>query len=244
MKMAGSVALVTGAASGIGLAIARTFASQGADLVLADLDSAGLAKAVETLPEARSVVADLRATEALHSLVDAALESFGRLDVLVNCAGLFRSCARDEVTSAEWREIFAVNLEAPFFLTRAAARPMIRQGSGSIINVSSVAGYYPRADQAAYCASKAGLEHLTRVFALELAPHGVRANGLRPGVVATSMAARELTAERLEGLRRSVPLGKMASAEQIAEAALFLATHGHMTGHMLCVDGGQTVNFA
>lgn len=244
MKLEGKVALITGGARGIGYAIARAFDAKGAAVVLADLHEAGLEQVAGSLAKARTVAVDLTETARLDRVVEATVDAFGRLDVLVNNAGVFLVRPRDEMTLLECQRLFALNLDAPFFLGRAAARVMVRQRSGNIINVSSVAGYYPRADQAAYCASKAGLEHLTRVFALELAPYGVRANALRPGVVETEMAVTQLGPERVKRLQESIPLGRMATPGQIAEAALFLATHEHVTGQVLCVDGGQTINFA
>ena len=205
MKLEGKVALITGGARGIGYAIARAFDAKGAAVVLADLHEAGLEQVAGSLAKARTVAVDLTETARLDRVVEATVDAFGRLDVLVNNAGVFLVRPRDEMTLLECQRLFALNLDAPFFLGRAAARVMVRQRSGNIINVSSVAGYYPRADQAAYCASKAGLEHLTRVFALELAPYGVRANALRPGVVETEMAVTSSAPSGSSGSRSQFP---------------------------------------
>jgi NAD(P)-dependent dehydrogenase (short-subunit alcohol dehydrogenase family) len=136
----------------------------------------------------------------------------------------------------------AINLRAPFLASKAAARHMISRGAGAIVNISSVAGFYPRADQAAYGASKAGLEHLTRILALDLAPSGVRVNCVRPGVVETGMARASYGEAGLARWASAVPLRQLASPEDIAEAVLYLARARHVTGHVLCVDGGQVLN--
>lgn len=241
-SLTGKVALITGAARGIGWAIARKFHVNGCALVLADQNADGLRTAASDLDRTLVEVIDLAETSQLQRVVDAAINGFGRLDILVNNAGVFGVRPSDQVTLEEWNYAFAVNLVAPFFLSQAASRVMRAQGSGCIINVTSVASYYPRAEQAAYCASKAALEHLTRVLALEYAASDLRVNALRPGAVDTGFGERALGEEAYQALCKTIPLGRTAALEQIAEGALYLATAEHMTGQALCIDGGQSIN--
>lgn len=146
-----------------------------------------------------------------------------------------------EMTEDEWDRVLAINLKVPFLTSQAAAAHLGANGYGAIVNLSSVAGYYPRADQAAYGAAKAGLEHLTRILALDLAPH-VRVNAVRPGIVATGMARAAFDAATLARWEGAVPLRRLAQPEDVAEAVLYLLRARHVTGQILTVDGGQTIN--
>ena len=238
----GRIAAVTGAARGIGLAIARQMRAAGADVIMLDRDGPALTTAAEALGAAAAVTTDCSDPAAAAAALSNAASDSGGLDVLVNNAGRCAATDNDATTLADWDETLRVNLIAPHSLSLAAAGHMRRRGGGAIVNVSSVAAYYPRAEQAAYCASKAGLEHLTRVLALGLAPDNIRVNTLRPGLTESSMG-RQALGDR-GGHVEGIPLRRMARAEAIAEAALFLATAEHVTGQVLCVDGGQTINFA
>ena len=237
------VALITGAVGGLGAEFVRGFDAAGYRIVLVDLAAEAMAELVRDLKDAFVVAADLRDETGAPKIIEAAVNHFGRLDVLVNSAGLFHAKPTEEVTTKDWDETLNVNLRAPFLLMQAAAKAMKAKGAGCMINISSTAGFYPRADQAAYCASKAGLEHLTKVFALDLAPYGIRVNGIRPGVVATGMARRDYGERGLARWATAVPLRKLAQPGDIVEAALFLADATHVTGQIISVDGGQTINF-
>ena len=183
-------AIVTGGAGALGSVIAEHLHREGARIVLLDKDEAGLASVAQGLDGAIAMQIDLTEHDALLSAVDSIASSHGNIDILVNCSARFDVCDIDEITPESWNTALALNLTAPFQLSQAVARYMRAVKRGSIVNVSSVAAFYPRADQAAYCASKAALEHLTRVTALAYAADGIRVNTLRPGLVAAGMGDR------------------------------------------------------
>jgi NAD(P)-dependent dehydrogenase (short-subunit alcohol dehydrogenase family) len=228
------VALVTGAAGGIGGELCAALAEADYTIVAVDRHESGTAF--------HFIASDLASDEGPGDAVRAAIALFGRLDLVVHAAGVFDSRPTQAVTVAAWDLALSVNLRAAFFLAQAAIAALTTS-KGSIINISSVAGHYPRADQAAYCASKAGLEHLTRVLAIDFAPRGVRVNAVRPGVVETGMARESYGTEGLARWAAAVPLGQLARPSDIAEGVLYLARARHVTGHVLTVDGGQTINF-
>jgi NAD(P)-dependent dehydrogenase (short-subunit alcohol dehydrogenase family) len=231
-----SIAVVTGAARGLGAAIAGALSEAGYCIAGIDRDPVSLGAGVI------SVIADLARPEAPAAAIGEVVRQLGRIDVLVNCAGIFQAKPNSEVSAADWDLTLAVNLRAPFLLAQAAAPIMIGQREGAIINVSSTAGLYPRADQAAYGASKAGLEHLTRILALDLAPSGIRVNAVRPGVVDAGIAHENLGTATLDRWARAIPLGRLARPADVAAGVLFLARASHITGHVLAIDGGQTIN--
>ena len=238
----GRIAAVTGAARGIGLAIAQAMCAAGAGVIMLDRDGPALASVAEALGAVAAVAADCGDPAAAAAALSDTAEAVGGLDVLVNNAGRFVAAANGTAALADWDETLRVNLIAPYSLSMAAAVHMRRRGGGAIINVSSVAAYYPRPDQAAYCASKAGLEHLTRVLALDLAPDKIRVNTLRPGLTESGMG-RQAAGDVGSGCVEGIPLGRIARPEVVAEGALFLATAEHITGQVLCIDGGQTISF-
>jgi NAD(P)-dependent dehydrogenase (short-subunit alcohol dehydrogenase family) len=237
------VALITGAVGGLGAEFVRGFDDAGYRLVLIDVATEAMNKLARRLRDAAVVTADLMDEAQAPRIVATATDRFGRLDVLINSAGLFHAKPTEEVTAKEWDDTFSVNLRAPFLLMQAASKVMKAQRSGCVINISSTAGFYPRADQAAYCASKAGLEHLTRVLALDLAPYGVRVNGIRPGVVETGMARRDYGEDGLARWAAAIPMHKLAQPRDLVEAALYIAGATHLTGQLISIDGGQTINF-
>jgi NAD(P)-dependent dehydrogenase (short-subunit alcohol dehydrogenase family) len=231
---ASPVALVTGAAGGIGAPLCAALAEAGYAVAAVDR--------VAPPACAHFIAADLASTEGPGECVRATLAQFGRLDLLVHAAGIFESVSTSSVSVAGWDLAMAINLRAAFFLAQAAAEALAAS-KGNIVHLSSVAGHYPRADQAAYCVSKAGLEHLTRVLALDFAPRGVRVNAVRPGVVETGMARQSYGEAGLARWSEAVPLRQLALPTDIAEAVLYLAQSRHVTGQILTVDGGQTINF-
>jgi NAD(P)-dependent dehydrogenase (short-subunit alcohol dehydrogenase family) len=249
MKLEGSVAMVTGAASGIGRATATLFAAEGARLVLTDIDEAGLASHTATLHdhEIWSRPADVARASDVESLVGAALERFGRIDILCNIAG--RSGFGDVLTTTEeaWDDIMATNLKSVFLCSRAVLPGMIERKRGSIVNAGSVWGVAAGGLAAAYCASKGGIMSLTRSMAVDYARYGIRVNALCPGGVETPMLDRYAdalpnvspTAAR-NILKAAHPLGRLAEPMEIARAALFLACDdsSFVTGSNLVVDGG------
>ena len=243
--------LVTGGASGIGFAIAKRVAGRGAALVLMDRDDAGLDAARERLAmpasEISTIVVDLTDAAAL----EAALERVGDVDGLVNCAGVYPVTSVMDMTTQEWDAVMALNVRAPFLLTRGVARRMIAAGQGGpIVNISSTASVLARPGIAHYGASKAALNQLTRVLAVELAPHGIRVNAILPGVIETTTVTASLTTPeaRAEMAAKTarIPLGRLGTPEEIADLAVFLlsAEASYSTGGLFTADGGFSLGIA
>ena len=245
----GKVALITGGASGQGRAAARVFASAGARIVVADIDEVGANETVKLVEEhdgeALAVVADVSRRADNEHMVDAAVERFGRLDVLYNNAAVQMSGPLLECTDDDWDVTMATNLDAVFWACRAAIPRMLDGGSGSIINTASVLGLIGSAGYCAYGAAKAGLVALTRQIAVEYGPV-VRANVIAPGSIDTPRfrkvaddmgIARE---EFLEMLHRNIPLHRLGTADDVAGIALFLASDqsAYVTGAIVPADGG------
>lgn len=243
---AGKVAVVTGASSGIGRATALAFAREGASVVLVSRDRAALeAVAAEAVGPTAVVAADVMATDTPARVVQAAIERFGSIDVLVNAAGIIGTASTDQTPDELFDRMFAINVRAPFRLMREAF-PHIKARQGNVVNVSSVNGLRAFAGVAVYCSSKAALDHLTRCAALDWAPHGVRVNCVNPGVTVTNLHRRGGMDETryaafLERAKETHPLGRPGRAEEIADAVLFVASDraGWMTGDTIAVDGGR-----
>ncbi len=240
MRLVGKATAVTGATRGIGRAIALAFAREGADVLVNGRDAAaGRAVCAEIEALGRRAVwhaADLGRVAEARGVVAAALAAFGRVDVLVNNAGLFQRKPALELEEADWDGLLDVNLKGAFFCAQAAARAMLGRG-GAIVNVASDAAWSGGINPCAhYAASKAGLVSITRSLAKELAPHGIRVNALAPGLIATEMGGT--AAATLPGLR--IPLGRDGTPEEVAAAALFLASEeaSYVTGANLNLSGG------
>ena len=251
VDLAGRVAFVTGAAGAIGGATAQRLAECGAALVVADINADGAQKIAASLPRAIAVSLDIRDEDAVNDAVRRTLAEFGRLDVLVNNAGVNTFKNRvdiDAFPADEWRRIVGIDLDGLYLMSRAASQPMIAQGFGRIVNVASVVGYRAMRLQSAFVAAKAGVIHLTRSMALELGPKGILVNSIGPGSVMTEGTRQLFYGE--EGTFRAqtqlfmshVPLGRPATVEEIAEGIVFLSApeNSYMTGHLLMVDGGWT----
>jgi len=252
MRLANKVALITGAGSGIGRAIARRFANEGALLVLSDIAEAGLQETVALISNAGgekivAVQGDVAARADAEHMVEAALNRWQRLDIIVNNAGISgsREATYAHLTSdEEWERVMAVNVHGVFRVTSAALPHMIERGQGVIVNIASAAGFVPFPARAAYNASKGAVVSFTRALALDYAPYHIRANAICPGMVET-----EMTRWRLEipELRQQVldmtPWGRVGRPEDIASAAVYLASDeaDFVTGHMLVIDGGWLV---
>jgi len=243
------VALVTGAARGIGRAIAEVFAENGASVVVADklFEEAGaVAEGINKSGRSKAIAIDLDVcdTESVQKAFDTVVTEFGKLDILVNNAGIHRPHFIVDFPVEEWDLVYNINVRGTFLCTQAAARQMIKQGQGGcIINISSASGKKPDPQAGAYCSSKSAIIGLTRVAALELGKYGIRVNAILPGATDTEML-RSLIKDvpgLIEELVAKTPLGKMAQPRDQANAAVFLASGlaSHITGEGLVVSGGE-----
>ncbi len=242
----GRTALVTGGAGGIGLAIARQLAEGGARVVLLDLERQALDVAAASLAEPRHHLAlevDVTRPEGVEQAVATVLEATGRIDILVNSAGVALLEPAGEVSEAAWDRTLAVNLTAPLLLAQAVAPGVRRQLHGRIINLASQASVVALRRHAAYCASKAGLVGLTRVLALEWASDGITVNAISPTVVDTPLGRKAWAGQVGEAMRALIPTGRFAQPEEVARLAVFLAgTHaGMLTGENIVIDGGYSI---
>lgn len=247
MRLQGKTALVTGSTRGIGLGIARAFAREGATVVINGRSGKDCqAVAAEIEKEGRRAIAipaDLSKSDEVRRLAREAEAALGgRVDILVNNAGQPRVAPSVELAEADYRYTLDLNLTAYFLLTQEVARGMLARGSGAIINVSSINGTIAFPQRLAYCVSKAGVNMLTKVMAIEWASQGVRVNAIAPGYVETEMV-KGLAAKGVldrERLSRRTPMGRLGLPEEVAEAAVFLASDaaGFVTGSVLTVDGG------
>lgn len=242
MEFTGKVVLVTGGSRGIGRACAVAFGKAGATVVLtyAGNDVAAAEAVAASGPNARSMKFDVSDTAACAAAVDEVVKGAGRLDVLVNNAGVAIDGLAVRVKDDDWDRTLDTNLKGAFALCRAAARPMMKQRSGAIVNLTSVVGEMGNVGQAAYAASKAGLIGLTKSLARELASRNIRVNAVSPGFIDTDMTAG-LNAELKAKMTEAIPLGRLGTAEEVARAVLFLAgdAASYVTGEVLKVNGGM-----
>ena len=241
--LAGKVALVTGGTRGIGLAVARSLADDGASVVVSGRDPGRLESAAKELEglgaSALAVAAEAAKREDADRLVEAAKERFGRIDVLVNNAGITRDQLLVRMKDDDWDQVLDTNLRGAFLMTRAVGKVMMRQKSGRIINISSAAGAMGNAGQVNYSAAKAGVIGLTKAAARELAHWNILVNAVAPGLIETDMAAA-IPAEAREALLLQVPLKRIGTAKEVAEVVRFLAGEGaeYITGQVIHVNGG------
>lgn len=246
MRLAGKVAVVTGAAQGIGEACARIFAAEGAKVVLGDTRDAELRAVATSITEsgghAIAVAADVSDPTSAQSLVSAAVDNFGAVDVCVCNAGISRPKAFLDLTLDDWEATLKVNLGGAFLVGQAAAKAMVAGGrEGSIINMSSVNAVVAIDNIAPYCASKGGINQLTKAMAVGLGQHGIRVNAIGPGTISTEMVTGRATPEGTRTQLSRTPLGRIGSAEEIARVALFLASDdsSYVTGEIIYADGGR-----
>ena len=239
----GKVAIVTGAGRGIGKACALILAEDGASVALSGRDQARLEAMVVTVEAlgvgALAVSGDVSRVQDVERLVAETRERFGRIDVLVNNAGIIRDALLIRMKDEDWDEVLAVNLKGAFYTSRACARVMMRQRSGRIINIASVAGLMGNAGQVNYSAAKAGLLGLTKAAARELAHWGILVNAVAPGLIDTDILT-SLPAEARDALLSQIPLKRVGTSREVAEVVRFLASDGagYMTGQVIQVNGG------
>jgi 3-oxoacyl-[acyl-carrier protein] reductase len=238
------IAVVTGGARGLGRAIAAELA--GAHVAVFDLDLEQAEATAASLPSARAYRVDVSDSQAVDAAFDAVARDLGRVDVLVNSAGIVRAGpAIVDTTDEDWAEAIAVMQSGVFYCTRAAARQMVAAGSGSIVNISSIRGIAPKPGRVAYSAAKAAVNMLTKVAAVELGPYGVRVNAVAPGFVRTEMWESGVAAGLVDedALSGSVPARRIAEPEEVAKLVAFLCSDAaaYVTGTVQVIDGGATI---
>jgi 3alpha(or 20beta)-hydroxysteroid dehydrogenase len=244
-RLDGKVAIITGAAGGIGAAAARRFAQEGARLLLTDADHAGAQRLADELGE-RAAARGHDVTSELDwkAVAEQAVQAYGRIDVLLNNAGVFLAASLQETSLEDFRRVIDINLVGVFIGMRSVAPVMTGQRAGSIINVSSVAGLGGGPYLTAYAASKWAVRGVSKVVAKELAHAGVRVNSLHPGQIDTDMNARqrEKTPELIDKLTRAIPLGRIGTPDEVSHAAVYLASDEsvYVTGSELVIDGGTS----
>ncbi len=246
---------MTGAAHGIGKAIAQRFAQEGAAVVIADVETVGEEVAAELNGQGKIALfvhGDVACPEDRKMMVETTLKRFQRLDILVNNAGIYFPRSVFAMTAEDWRKMMAVNLDAVFFLSQLAAVPMKGQGGGRIINIASVNSWLGIVNSTHYNASKGGVAQITRCLAIELAPDNILVNAIAPGFIKTRMSIVNGVDEtetdffrNFYCLHRRIPLGRAGLPEEVASAALFLASDDcrYITGQMLVVDGGLSITY-
>jgi len=238
------IAVVTGASRGIGRSIALALAAKGAVIVAVDMDQTSTDAVVSELQasgaRALGVVGNVTNTQDVEKMFNSAVESFGRVDILINNAGITRDGLLVRMKDEDWDAVLSVNLKGAFLCSRAASKIMAKQRYGRIINIASIVGQMGNAGQANYCASKAGLIGLTKSNARELAKRSITVNAVAPGFIATAMTDA-LSEKVREELAAQIPMERLGSSEDIANAVLFLASEqsGYITGQVLAVNGGM-----
>lgn len=246
MILDAKIALVTGAARGIGREIALALAGEGADIAICDVNQEAL---LQTRAEIESsgrqclaAVVDVSDTKAAEDMVNKILDKFGGIDILINNAGITRDSLLMRMKEEDWDAVLAVNLKGAFNFTKAVSKVMVKQRSGKIVNIASIIGIMGNAGQANYAASKAGIIGLTKSTAKELASRGINANAVAPGFIKTPMTDK-LTDEQKEAMLKVIPLGRFGGCKDVASAVLFLVSEAssYITGEVVRVDGGMAM---
>jgi len=246
MDLTGTVALITGGASGMGAATAREFHAAGGQGVIVDRNAELAAQVAAELQSGPAVIGDVSDPVFCSQAVATAVQRHGRLDVLVNAAGIIVRADALRTSDEQWQRVMNVNVSGVFYMSRAALVPMLEQGKGAIVNFGSIWGDVGAAGVVAYCASKGAVHQITRAMALDHVKDGIRINAVCPGEVNTPMLASErsdpVTPKLLQRIADGVPMGRLAEPVEIARVVLFLASDAasYMTGAMVCVDAGYT----
>ena len=244
MRLTGKVAIITGGGSGIGKAIARAFVREGAKVVIAGRDTRKLDRAVaEIVGECLAVSADVSSTNDVQKLVSAAMETFKRIDILVNNAAMLLPGTAESISEEDFDQTFNINVRGLWLLSRAVLPHMRATGGGSIINIGSVLSLLGARNRVAYSASKGAVMAMTKAMALDHAAENIRVNCIAPGIVATEMVEKFNTDEAARRQREAMhPMGRFGQPEEVANAAVFLASDesGWTTGSMITVDGGYS----
>jgi len=245
MKLKNKIAIVTGSGRGIGKSTALELAKEGAKVVVSDIDIKECQNVCNEIKkigfDAIAVKCDISKKSDVDAMIKKTMQKFQKIDILINNAGVVLTKPFVEMTEKDWDFVLDINLKGVFLCTNAVVKQMIKQKSGKIISVASIAGEVGFMNTSAYCASKAGIINLTRGLALELSPHNINVNAIAPGVIATKMTEDMLKDKKTkEVLLASTPLGRVGQPEEIGKAAVFLASDdsNFITGHTLVVDGG------
>ncbi|WNG89106.1 D-threitol dehydrogenase [Mycobacterium sp. ITM-2016-00317] len=238
------VALVTGGGSGIGAAIVAAFAAKGARVAVVDLDGdAAAARAAEAGPDSRGFACDVADPAAITTTVDSVVDAFGRIDILVNSAGVVMLAPAEDLPIDAWDKTIDINLKGTFLMCQAVGRHMLEAGRGAIVNMASQAATVALDQHVAYCASKFGVVGVSKVLAAEWGPRGVRVNTISPTVVLTDLGRKAWEGPRGDELKKLIPMGRFAYPDEIAAAAVYLSSDaaGMITGADLLIDGGYTI---
>ncbi len=242
MRLKDKVAIITGAAQGIGKRTAEIFAREGAKVVIADFDAEAGQKLADSLEDAIFVKVDVSKSESANEMVKKAIDKYGKLDILVNNAGITKDGWMVKMTEEQWDQVIDVNLKGVFNCSQPAAKQMMEQGEGVILNATSIVGLYGNIGQTNYAASKFGVIGMTKSWAKELSPKGIRVNAVAPGYTMTAMM-ETVPDKVLDNLRKGNPLGRLGQPDDIANAYLYLASDeaSYVNGLVLSVDGGQVL---
>ncbi|WP_201836880.1 SDR family NAD(P)-dependent oxidoreductase [Microvirga zambiensis] len=242
MRLQGKVALVTGGARGIGLAVTKALAAEGAIPVIADINEQGAREALGTLGASDGLALGVNVADeaSVNAMVEAIVARYGRIHILVNNAGIGGNTPFLDIKLEEWNRTIAINLTGAFLVAQACAREMVKHGSGKIINIASLSGQRGGHGRGAYGAAKAGLELLTKVMAVELAEFGINVNNIAPGAIETEMAKFAHDQATRAAYNYLIPMTRYGTPEEIADAAVFLSSDEsrYIHGHTLNVDGG------
>ncbi|MGU3495419.1 SDR family NAD(P)-dependent oxidoreductase [Xanthobacteraceae bacterium A53D] len=240
MRLKDKVALVTGGARGIGLAVARAYVAEGAIPVIADLNEDGAREAVAKLGKGLALGVNVADANSVNAMVDAITKEYGRIDILMNNAGIGGNTPFLDISLEEWNRTISINLTGAFLVAQACSKVMAAQGGGKIINIASLSGQRGGHGRGAYGAAKAGLELLTKVMAVELAEFNINVNNIAPGAIETEMAKFAHDQPTRAAYNYLIPMTRYGTPEEIGDAAVFLASDEarYVHGHTLNVDGG------